>query len=126
MLRQLLSTTNAGNTTSDYEHCSTYPLNSRNFENSTVILPSPSLQPSPSQLPPLSSSSSSVTAVAITSSSLSSSSATTVLQSLPLSPTSSLPQSSTETVSTATPQNQFRINDDKNLVIEILFFSCFF
>ncbi|KAL3985571.1 C2H2-type zinc-finger domain family protein [Acanthocheilonema viteae] len=97
MLRQLLSTTNgvgSSYTTNDYEHCSTYPLNGRNYENSTVILPPSLLQPSQLQLPPSSSSSS-----------------TSLSLPLPLSPM----QSSTGIVSAATSQNQFRINDDKNL-----------
>ncbi|EFO21139.2 hypothetical protein LOAG_07348 [Loa loa] len=110
MLRQLLSATNgvgSGIESNNYEHCSIYPLSSRNFENPTITLPASPLPPPPlhfsqSQLPPPPSSSSSSSAASSSSSSLS----------LPisLSPTSSLPS-----VPTATQQNQFRINDDENL-----------
>ncbi|CAG9541060.1 unnamed protein product [Cercopithifilaria johnstoni] len=123
MLRQLLSTTNSvgsGNTSSDYEYCSTYPINNRNYENSTIILPPPpppplpppSLQQSQPQLPPSSSSAVTAATAAIAVAVASSSSSLSLPQ--PLSQTVSLPPSSSETVSTIS-HNQFRTNDDKNL-----------
>ncbi|VIO99547.1 Uncharacterized protein BM_BM8541 [Brugia malayi] len=105
MLRQLLSATNGVSSSnalsSDYDHCSLYPLSSRNFENSTMTSPLPSLsQPSlhlsQSQLlPQLPSSSSSSSASS--SSSSSSSSASASLSSL--SSSSSSTSSSSSSVS---------------------------
>ncbi|VDK85807.1 unnamed protein product [Litomosoides sigmodontis] len=117
MLRQLLSATNgvggSGNTASDYEHCSTYALNSRSIENSTAILPTPSLQPPPpsSSSSSLSSSPSpsSLSAAAVAVASSSSSASASLSLTAPLSPTSSLPPS-TDASSRAPLPNQFRIN----------------
>uniref|UniRef100_A0A915Q394 C2H2-type domain-containing protein n=1 Tax=Setaria digitata TaxID=48799 RepID=A0A915Q394_9BILA len=89
MLRQLLSTANnvgSGNGSTDYENCSTHHLNSRNFDNSTVILAAPFIPPPsrPAAPPPL-----------------------------PLPPTPPLAPPAETTPTTS--QNQFRADDNKNL-----------